>query len=108
MLEVVGPKYRCCDGLSRRSFLRVGFLGLAGLTLADHLRLKAAAAHQGKPTKDTAVILLWLGGGPSHLDMYDLKPAAPVEFRGEFKEIPTNVGGIRIGEHLPLQARHLD
>jgi hypothetical protein len=108
MLEVRGPGYRCCDGLTRRSFLKVGFLGLAGLTLADHLRLRARAADSGQPTKDTSVILLWLGGGPSHLDMYDLKPEAPVEFRGEFKEIDTNVPGIRVGEHLPLQARHMD
>ncbi|HJT79451.1 MAG TPA: DUF1501 domain-containing protein [Gemmataceae bacterium] len=108
MLEVNGPAYRCCDGVTRRSFLRVGFLGLAGLTLADHLRLRAAAADAGRPTRDTAVILLWLGGGPSHLDTYDLKPEAPVEFRGEFKPIPTNVPGIRVGEHLPLQARHMD
>src|ERR1700693_5098258 len=98
MLEVNGPGYRTCDGLSRRSFLRVGFLGLAGLSLADHLRLQAAA--KDTTTKDTAVILVWLGGGPSHLDMYDLKPDAPVEFRGEFREIDTNVAGIRIGEHL--------
>src|SRR5947209_13963072 len=108
MLEVRGPAYRTCDGLSRRSFLKVGFLGLAGLTLADHLRLKAAAAASGKTSKDTAVILLWLGGGPSHLDMYDLKPDAPTEFRGEFKEIATNVPGIKVGEHLPLEARHMD
>jgi hypothetical protein len=108
MFDVMGPGYRCCDGLTRRSFLRVGFLGLAGLTLADHLRLRARAAGGGQPTKDTSVILLWLGGGPSHLDMYDLKPEAPVEFRGEFKEIDTNVPGIRVGEHLPLQARHMD
>jgi hypothetical protein len=108
MLEVGGAGYRCCDGVSRRSFLRVGFLGLAGLTLADRLRLKAAAAGQGKSTRDTAVILLWLGGGPSHIDMYDLKPDAPVEFRGEFKQIPTNVPGIGIGEHLPLEARQMD
>jgi hypothetical protein len=108
MLEVRGPGYRCCDGLTRRSFLKVGFLGLAGLSLADHLRLKAMAADAGQPTRDTSVILLWLGGGPSHLDMYDLKPEAPVEFRGEFKEIDTNVSGIHIGEHLPLQARHMD
>jgi hypothetical protein len=104
MLDVIGPSYRCCDRISRRSFLKVGFLGLAGLTLADHLRLRA----QGHATKDTAVILLWLGGGPSHLDMYDLKPDAPVEFRGEFKSIPTNVPDIRISEHLPIGARHMD
>lgn len=108
MFDVFGSSYRCCDGLSRRSFLKVGFLGLAGLSLADHLRLKAAAAAQGKSTKDTAVILIWLGGGPSHLDMYDLKPDAPVEFRGEFKEIGTNVNGIKISEHLPHEARVMD
>jgi hypothetical protein len=108
MLEVNGASYRCCDGVSRRSFLRVGFLGLAGLTLADRLRLKAGAAGQGKTGRDTAVILLWLGGGPSHIDMYDLKPDAPVEFRGEFKQIATNVPGIGIGEHLPLEARLMD
>jgi hypothetical protein len=108
MLEVRGPGYRCCDGVTRRSFLKVGFLGLAGLTLADHLRLQARAAENGQATKDTAVILLWLGGGPSHVDMYDLKPEAPAEFRGEFKPIATNVPGVQVGEHLPLQARHMD
>src|SRR6516165_10665238 len=108
MLEVSGTSYRCCDGVSRRSFLRVGFLGLAGLTLADRLRLRAGAAGRGKTSRDTAVILLWLGGGPSHIDMYDLKPDAPVEFRGEFKQIATNVPGIGIGEHLRLEARQMD
>src|SRR6516162_4257371 len=108
MLEVRGPHYPCCDGISRRSFLRVGFLGLAGLSLADHLRLRARATETGRPTRDTAVILIWLGGGPSHLDMYDLKPEAPVEFRGEFREIPTSVPGINISEHLPLEARVMD
>src|SRR5262249_25026853 len=108
MLEILGPRYGSCDRLSRRGFLRVGFLGLAGLTLADHLRLKAAAVKDGKTTKDTAVILLWLGGGPSHLDMYDLKPDAPAEFKGEFRPIRTNVPGIDVGEHLPLQATHMD
>src|SRR5262245_20677654 len=105
MLNVVGPNYCCCDGVSRRSFLKVGFLGLAGLTLADHLRLRAAGAGA---TKDTAVILLWLGGGPSHIDMYDLKPEAPAEFRGEFRPMATNVNGVHIGEHLPRQARLMD
>jgi hypothetical protein len=108
MIDVTGRPYRRCDGISRRGFLKVGFLGLAGLTLADHLRLRAAAAARGKSTRDTAVILLWLGGGPSHIDMYDLKPQAPAEFRGDFKDIATSVNGIRIGEHLPLQARHMD
>src|SRR5215213_2642567 len=93
MLDITGASYDTCDGLTRRSFLKVGFLGLAGLTLADHLRLQAAAKKAGKSTKDTAVILVWLGGGPSHLDMYDLKPNAPAEFRGEFKPVKTSVPG---------------
>ncbi|MBY0228467.1 MAG: DUF1501 domain-containing protein, partial [Gemmataceae bacterium] len=92
----------------RRSFVRAGFLGLGGLTLAGSLRARAAARAEGKPTKDTAVILVWLGGGPSHLDMYDLKPDAPAEFRGEFKPIKTNVPGIEIGEHLPHEAKVMD
>src|SRR5713226_1486908 len=69
MLNILGPTYRTCDGLSRRSFLKAGFLALGGLTLADHLRLKARAIEQGEPTRDTAVILFWCGGGPSHIDM---------------------------------------
>src|SRR5690348_5066749 len=108
MLDVRGPRYRRCDGVTRRGFLRVGALGLAGLTLADHLRLKAAAARAGEPLKDTAVIFFWLGGGASHIDMYDLKPEAPAEFRGEFRPVGTSVPGTHIGEHLPLQARLMD
>ncbi|MFO0878961.1 MAG: DUF1501 domain-containing protein [Gemmataceae bacterium] len=107
MLDVLGPGYTTCDRLSRRSFLRVGALGLGGLTLADHLRAREAARQENKSTRDTAVILLWLGGGPSHLDMYDLKPDAPAEFRGEFKPIRTTVSGIDISEHLPLEAKQM-
>src|SRR5207245_2058971 len=75
MLEIRGATYRCCDSMSRRSFLRVGFLGLAGLTLADHLRLKAAAAERGQTTRDTADNLLWLRGGQSHIPHYYLQRA---------------------------------
>src|SRR5690242_6187545 len=108
MLNITGSSYRTCDGQSRRSFLKAGFLALGGLTLADFLRLKAQANEQGQPTRDTAVILFWMGGGPSHIDMYDLKPNAPVEFRGEFRETATNVEGIRISEHLPMHTRVMD
>lgn len=96
-----------CPGspLSRRGFLRAGSLGLAGLTLPDLLRLRAASEA---PTKDTSVILIWKGGGPSHIDMWDLKPDAPVEYRGEFKPIDTNVKGIRISDQLPLSAKQMD
>src|SRR5438309_10762804 len=90
---------------SRRSFLQVGALALGGLTLPNYLRLRAA---QPNAPRKKSVILIWQAGGPSHIDMYDLKPNAPAEVRGEFKPISTNVPGIQIGEHLPLQARVFD
>jgi len=108
MLTITGDRYSACDGLSRRGFLRAGFLGLAGLTLGDVLRLRAQQAEQGGSPKDTAVILIWKGGGPSHIDMWDLKPEAPAEYRGDFKPIATKLPGVQISEHLPLSARALD
>lgn len=87
-------------GLTRRELVRVGGLTCAGLTLADVLRLRAAPAR-----RDKAVILVWLRGGASHIDSYDMKPDAPAEIRGEFQPIRTNVAGIRVCEHLPLHAR---
>ena len=108
MLNLLGERFRLCDAITRRGMLRVGALGLGGLTLADLLRHKALARAAGQPVKDTSVILLWLAGGPSHLDMYDLKPSAPAEFRGEFRPIDTNVPGIQISEHLPRQAALMD
>jgi hypothetical protein len=90
---------------SRRSFLRVGALTLGGLTLPQYLRLRAA---QPSAPRKKSVILVWQAGGPSHIDMYDLKPNAPAEVRGEFKPIATNVPGVQIGEHLPLQAAAFD
>src|SRR3954469_25833885 len=98
--------YRCCDGIRRRDFLRVGVLGAAGLGLADYLRLAEAGAVRGG--KATAAIFINLGGGPSHLDSFDLKPGAPAEYRGEFRPIATNVPGIEFCEHLPKLARCAD
>src|SRR5438552_16322954 len=98
---------RLCDGISRRSFLKVGALTVGGLTLADLLRLKAQAAEKA-PTPNKAVIMVYLNGGPSHVDMYDLKPDAPVEYRGEFKPIKTNVPGFDICELMPMQAKIAD
>jgi hypothetical protein len=96
-----------CDGKSRRDFLHLGVLSCLGLSLTDLLRLRAARAADpaAKPVKDVSCILIWLDGGPSHLDTFDLKPDAPVEVRGEFKPIDTNVAGIRICEHLSRTAR---
>src|SRR5262245_38342919 len=88
--------------LNRRDLLRVGFLGLGGLTLADVMRLRAQGPA---PSTDTAVILLFVHGGPSHLETYDLKPDAPDEIRGPYRPIQTNVAGLQICEHLPRQAR---
>jgi len=90
--------------LNRRSMLKVGALALGGLTLPGLLRARA----DGSAANRKSVILVWLAGGPSHIDMYDLKPNAPAEVRGEFKPINTNVPGTQIGEHLPLQAKIAD
>src|SRR5271166_4267059 len=105
MLEFIGSADRSCDGISRRRFLKVGALGIAGLTLPHLLRARAEQPSRGN---HKSVILIWLAGGPSHIDMYDLKPDAPAEVCGEFKPIDTNVPGIRIGEHLPRQAKIMD
>ena len=99
--------FRFCDGFSRRDFLRIGALGVGGLTLADLLRLRA----QGEPTGDQphkAVIMVLLRGGPSHIDTFDPKPGAPGDIRGPFKPIATNVPGIQVSELLPLQAQLMD
>jgi hypothetical protein len=108
MFTIWGGKQRFCDGLSRRNFLRIGAFG-AGLTLADMLRLRAAAnPATASTTSNKAAIMIYLPGGPSHMDMYDLKPEAPMEYRGEFRPIATNVPGVQICEHMPLQARMWD
>jgi hypothetical protein len=115
MLTILGNKQRFCDGISRRNFLKIGAFG-AGLTLADMLRLKALGAQAGQApvaprassSSGKAAILIYLPGGPSHMDMYDLKPDAPPDFRGEFNPIPTNVAGVQICEHFPMQARMWD
>jgi uncharacterized protein (DUF1501 family) len=108
VLTITGKSHTNCAGVSRRDFLRAGFLGLAGLSLPDILRLRAARADEGKAVKDTSIILIWKGGGPSHIDTWDLKPQAPAEYRGDFKPIATNVPGIEISEHLPLSAKEMD
>lgn len=105
MLNLLGDKYSLCDGVSRRSFLKIGGLAMGGLTLPDILR---AEAEQGRGSSQKSVIMIFLSGGPPHQDMFDLKPLAPVEIRGEFNPIPTNVPGIEFCEHLPLMAQRAD
>ncbi len=92
---------------SRRWFLQTGLAGLAGLALPDALRLSAQAAAGVRGDKK-AVILFWLSGGPSHVDMWDPKPGAPQEIRGPYRTIATKVPGIQVCEHLPLQASIMD
>lgn len=87
-----------CDGVSRRHFLQIGALATGSLTLADVLRADAMAGSSGKRRN---VINIYLSGGPSHMDTFDLKPDAPAEFRGEFDPISTNVSGMDICEHFP-------
>lgn len=94
-----------CDGISRRNFLSIGGLAMGGLTLPDLLKAEAA---QGTRRSHKAVIMVFLPGGPSHQDIFDLKMDAPSEIRGEFRPIPTNVDGIQICEHLPRLAGIMD
>src|SRR5438128_4773379 len=108
MLTVYDPSFaRYCDGMTRRGFLRLGALALSGLTLGDVLRLRAESPSPGKP-RQKSVIMIHLSGGPSHLDMYDMKPQAPSEYRGEFHPIKTNVPGMQICELMPRQAKIAD
>ncbi|MBM3983413.1 MAG: DUF1501 domain-containing protein [Planctomycetes bacterium] len=120
MLTVLGPASRAlCDGVSRRGFIRLGALGTA-ITLADVLRAQESRATSGAAVKPgsagdrsrvppgTAVILWWMGGGPSQHETYDPKPDAPDVVRGPFKSIPTAAPGVRFNELLPLQAKVAD
>lgn len=105
MLHITGPSYRFCDGINRRSFLKVGSLALCGLTLPQLLR---AESTQGRTQSTKSVIMIFLPGGPSHLDLFDLKPNAPSNIRGEFQPISTNVPGVEFSELLPRLAQSAD
>src|SRR4051794_23951076 len=115
MLSIPGETGATCDGFSRREFLRVGGAGILGLSLADVLRLQAAtetAPDSSKPKNGwgqaKSVILIFLQGGPSHIDIWDPKPDAPSNIRGEFKSIKTKVPGISLSETMPLLAQQMD
>ena len=105
MLTIYGQPSRFCDGVSRRNFLKIGALGLGGLALPQLLQAEARA---GIRRSHKAVIMIFLPGGPSHQDIFDLKMDAPREVRGEFKPISTSVPGIQICEHLPRLAKLMD
>src|SRR6266513_2998066 len=105
MFTILGPRStrRHCDGISRRDFVRIGALGVGGLTLPQLLALESAPGADSKPTRSASdeqkkrhksLIMIYLCGGPPHQDMYEIKVDAPAEIRGEFNPIPTAVPGI--------------
>ncbi|MEX0700871.1 MAG: DUF1501 domain-containing protein [Planctomycetales bacterium] len=114
MLDVLDQSFdrrshRLRDGVSRRKFLKIGGMALGGMALPDLLRLRAAGNAAASPVRlPKSVIMVYLFGGPSHIDTYDLKPEAPVDYRGEFQPIRTNVPGFDICELMPMQARIAD
>ncbi len=108
MLTVFGQKPSrtgFCDGMSRRNFLRIGGLGLAGLSLPQLLQADSQAGRKSSPK---SVIMIYLVGGPPHQDMFDLKPDAPSEVAGPWRPIATNVEGIEICEAFPMLAGMMD
>lgn len=112
MLRVTGSATSDCEGLTRRSFVEAGVLGLGGLTLAEVIACRAQAAEVPSATvnqsTDTSVILIWMSGGPGHHETWDPKPDAATQFRGPFGAISTNVSGIQFSEMLPEQAKIAD
>jgi hypothetical protein len=109
MLNLWGTRIRKdCEGTSRRDFLRIGALGLTGLSLSGLLRLRRAAAATGHSVKDTSVIWIWLGGGATHIETFDPKMEAPAEFRSMVGAVKTNVPGLHIGSLFPRMAQRAD
>src|SRR5437763_17143521 len=102
MLNLVLRPSRCGDGVTRRTLLKAGFLGLAGLSLPDYLRARAAAGNGGD---DLSGILVWLDGGPPQHETYDPQPTAPAGFRGPLKPMSTAAPGIQSSELLPSPPR---
>src|SRR6266851_3501846 len=105
MLRFTGPALRACDGFSRRDLLQAGGLSALGLFLPQLTGRAEAMSADSNFGRTKACVVIYLFGGPSQIDTFDLKPDAPVEFRGEFDPIATNVSGMRICEHLPRLAR---
>jgi hypothetical protein len=114
MLTIEGKQGRLCDGFTRRELLRVGGIGLMGISLPNILTLQEAAAAQSSSGSGPGfgqaknVIFIFLQGGPSHIDIWDPKPDAPDNIRGQFKPIPTKVNGIQVSETMPMMAQQMD
>src|SRR4029079_13259946 len=109
MLNCYGERPTNRGTLNRRDLLQIGSLSVVGLMLPDVLRLQATAAgNQTGRARDKSVIMIWMRGGPSHIDSFDMKPDAPAEIRGEFRPIQTKVPGIEICEYMPLVAGIMD
>src|SRR5438128_1342014 len=105
MLRILGSRTMVCDGITRRELMRVGALSLFGSVTLPRLLEVQANGPTRPPGTAKSVILLNLFGGPSHLDMFDMKPEAPAEIRGEFKPIVSSLPGLHICEHLPETAK---
>src|SRR5207245_5983487 len=106
MITVLGSPRRFCDGITRRESLKIGALSaLGGFALPDLLGAEERRSISGRPGRAKNVIVIFLVGGAASQDMYDLKPNAPADIRGEFKPIATSVNGIQVCEHLPLLAK---
>jgi uncharacterized protein (DUF1501 family) len=113
MLVIPGRRCHTCEGPTRRELLRSGSIGLFGLNLANFLAMQKvahAAKYEGARGFGSAksVIMVFLQGGPSHIDIWDPKPDAPANIRGEFKSIPTKIPGTHVSEHMPMMANALD
>src|SRR5438093_8743824 len=104
----LGPSGQYCDGFNRRSFLQLGVAGLTSMGLPQILRAREESTRSLSGRKNTKVILIWLDGGPGHMDMYDMKPDAPAEYRGLWKPIRSRVPGMDVSELYPKQARYTD
>ncbi|MBW3600019.1 MAG: DUF1501 domain-containing protein [Planctomycetes bacterium] len=109
MLQLTfGRRRGNCEGSSRRDFLKVGALGGSALALPDLLRARSHAASQGRPVKNTSVVWLWLAGGPTHVETFDPKMTAPVEYRSVTGECPTPLPGVTLGGTFPEMAARAD
>jgi uncharacterized protein (DUF1501 family) len=107
MLDIFGRSTtRNCEGTSRRDFLKVGSLGLGALALPELLRARAAAREEGRQVRDTSVVWLWLGGGPTQVETFDPKMTAPVEYRSTVGEVATTIAGETIGGLFPQIAKN--